>query len=235
MKKVFIFLSILFFIEQNIQCQTLEGITGLFFIPTADMQNDSKISIGASYLFKNIVSFGGFEYNAYSPYITINYLPFVEINLRLTRLIGLPPNNNEAIGDRTPNIRFRLFEEKKYWPTIVIGAHDLMTVFGGSEAVHNNSLYLVTTKHLLISSIINKTSISLGYGVNWQKAANHNFVGLFGGISFQFINTADLMTEYDGTHSNGGLRINLFNHIFLLGGFLQYKYFSGGAGFNFIL
>jgi hypothetical protein len=112
----------------------------------------------------------------------------------------------------------------------------LGAVYGGDEAVRNNALYLVCSKHFdLDSKIFNQFSIHTGFGSDMLNAQHHNFVGLFGGIDFKIINALELMSEYDGLHSNCGLRLKLFDHISLLGGFLQYKYLSGGAAVNFQL
>ncbi|MFA5806379.1 MAG: YjbH domain-containing protein [Melioribacteraceae bacterium] len=210
----------------------MEGLTGLLTIPTAEMQPDRQVSFGVSYIQRDYVSFGSYRYDAYSPYVTISFLPFVEASVRLTRLINLQ-GSGQAIGDRTPSVRLRFIEEGQYSPAIVLGMHDLLGVFGGESAIHNNALYVVTSKHIATTSFLSEIGFHLGYGVDWIKADNHNFVGLFGGIDFKFFNTLELMTEYDGTHSNGGIRVKFFDHITLLGGWLRWKYFSGGAGVSF--
>ncbi len=74
-----------------------------------------------------------------------------------------------------------------------------------------------------------------GYGLDVLPARTHNFVGFFGGMSLKMLNFLELMSEYDGKRTNGGIRIKLFNHISFLGGYISYKYFSGGAAFNFQL
>ncbi len=45
----------------------------------------------------------------------------------------------------------------------------------------------------------------------------------------------EIMSEYDGTHSNGGIRVKLFNHFTILAGFLRFQYISGRASFSFQL
>lgn len=224
---------VLLFISNN-YCQNLEGLTGLLLIPTAEMQSDKQINLGVNYLPKGYVSFGSFQYNSYSPYLTLNYLPFLEISFRITRLINLE-GNGQAIGDRTPSIRLRFLNEGEIYPAIVFGLHDLITAFGGSDAIHNNALYLVTSKHLYFYSFFNSVGFHLGYGVDWMKADAHNFVGFFGGFDIKLINAVELMGEYDAKRFNTGFRLTLFNHLKLLAGFLDMKHFSGGAGFSFQL
>lgn len=199
------------------------------------MNSDGMVNIGASFLPWEIVSFGEFKFSAYSPFITINYLPFFEISIRITRLINYH-GNNQAIGDRTVSTRIRILNENNYLPSVIVGFHDILGAFGGVSAIHNNALYVVSSKHFSIKDPKSfGIGIHAGYGLDKIKAQHHNFVGLFGGLSLKLFNTLELMTEYDGKHSNSGMRLKLFNHLSILGGFIQHKHFSGGASFSFIL
>ncbi len=198
------------------------------------MNPDGQVTIGANYLPREIVSFGQFKYSAYSPFITINYLPFFEISIRITRLINYD-GSNQAIGDRTVSTRIRILNENNYIPSVVVGFHDILGAFGGVSAIHNNALYIVTSKNIYFNSSINYIGIHIGYGTDKIKSQNHNFVGFFGGVSLKLFNTLELMNEYDGKHSNSGIRLKLFGSLSILGGLLQHKHFSGGAAFSFQL
>jgi hypothetical protein len=230
-----IFLIFFLFTFSSTRSQTLEGSTGLFFIPTAEMQKDGQLNIGINYLDKSLIAFSGYQRSAFTPYFSITFLPFFELSGKITRLIN-SNNSNEGIGDRTISMRFRLFKETDNYPSLVVGLHDIAGVYGGNQAILNNALYVVCSKKMEFESIlIDRVSIHTGYGLDVLEAQHHNFVGLFGGIDLEFFNMIELMTEYDGTHSNGGMRLKLLDHVSLLGGFLRYKYFSGGATINFQL
>lgn len=231
-----LFLTFLFLIPYFFaHSQTLEGTTGLFFIPTAEMPKDGTVTFGVSFINKELVSFSGYQQNALTPYLTVTFLPFAEVSLKITRNVDLGVGD-QALGDRTFSTRIRIVEEKDITPAIILGLHDMMAAFGGTEAIHNNALYLVGTKNLnLPYNIINSISLHAGYGLDILQARTHNFVGLFGGIDIKFFNTLELMTEYDGKRPNVGFRIKLFNHISLLGGYINYKHFSGGVSFSFQL
>lgn len=216
------------------KAQNLQGLSGLFFIPTADLNNDGTLTIGTNFVNREVISFGGFNEDALTPYITLNYLPFAEFSLRITRLLNSKVTT-QGIGDRTISARVRFLEEQNYLPALLIGFHDMTAVYGGSGAVHNNSLYLVASKNIPVSNWLNLISIHLGYGTDKIKARTHHFVGLFGGLSFTFFNTLELMGEYDAERFNAGLRLTLFNHIKLLGGFMDMKHLSGGAAVSFQL
>ena len=218
-----------------IHSQTLEGTTGLFFIPTAEMQKDGTVLIGANFVNKELVSFSGYERNAFTPYFSFTFLPFVEMSGKITRLINSNVST-QGIGDRTISLRIRFISEGDYFPSILVGLHDLACVYGGTEAIHNNALYLVGTKNFrLESNFLTNISIHTGYGLDIIQARTHNFVGIFGGIDLKLFNVLELMAEYDGNRPNGGFRLKLFNHISILCGYLNYKYFSGGASVSFQL
>lgn len=228
-------ITTLLLIVSQLNAQTLEGTCGLFFIPTAEMQKDATITIGTNFVNKNLVSFSDYSQDAITPYITFSFLPFVEFNIKITRYVEKGVGD-QALGDRTFSGRLRIIEESSTLPSIVIGCHDLLTVFGGVEAIHNNSLYIVATKNFqLYNFLISNISLTAGYGSDILQARTYNFVGLFGGVSIEFFRIMNLMNEYDGKRFNGGFRIKLFNNISILGGFLDYKHFSGGVAVSFQL
>lgn len=233
MRIKFMVFSILFFFSA-VRAQNLEGLSGLIFIPTAELQNDGTVSIGVNYLDKELVSFSGHKDNAFTPFVTLTYLPFVELSFRITRLIK-SEITTQGIGDRTISARFRITEEEKYFPSVLIGFHDLLAVFGGEGAIHNNALYLTASKHINFDSPKNFLGLHIGYGTDAVKANTHNFSGIFGGINLKLFDMLELISEYDSERFNGGIRLSLFQHISLLGGFIGFKSFSGGAAFNFVL
>lgn len=233
MKKVIFLLFIL--LQTLSYSQNLEGMEGLFFIPSAEISQDAKVTIGVNYLDKNLISFGGFKNNATNYFLSLNFLPFIESSLRITRLNGLPSINNQAIGDRTANIKIRLFEESNNQPAIAFGIHDLFTVFGGEGAVHNNACYLVVTKNFKLDMFLSNIDITIGYGSDLMRAANNNFVGVFCGLTFRLFEYFDLILEYDSKRVNGGLKAKFFNHFNLLVGSLDFKNVSGGISYSFQL
>lgn len=218
-----------------IHAQTLEGTTGLFFIPTAEMQKDGTVLIGANFVDKTLISFSGYQSNAYTPFFSFTFLPFVEMGGKITRLIN-SNTDRQGIGDRTISFRLRFVEEGEYLPGLLFGFHDIAGVYGGDQAIRNSALYFVSSKNFKVSSkFLSNVSIHAGYGLDVIKAQHHNFVWLFSGIDFKFFNMLELMSEYDGIHYNGGIRVKLFDHVSLMAGWLRWKYFSGGAAVSFKL
>ncbi len=233
-KKIVLILCLVLLVNEN-NAQTIEGTSGLFFIPSAEIQKDGQLTLGASFVDKELVSFSGYKKDAFTPYLSVAFLPFAEFSIRITRIINYE-GNRQGIGDRTFSARIRFIEEGELFPAVLVGMHDLMTVFGGTEAIRNNAFYFVATKNYKIDSgILNNIMINAGYGTDWFEAQNHHFVGLFGGVSCNLWNHIELMTEYDGKYTNGGIRLKLFDHFSLLAGMLRFKNFSGSASVNFSL
>jgi len=225
-KNIFIAFIILF--SNFIQAQSLTGTTGLITIPSAEVMRDGEFSIGVYYSPREVLRENSFDYNSLLIFAMGSYLPFLEIGLRSTYPFQF---KEHAIGDRMPIVRIKLFSEKELLPSVLVGVHDFLSVYGGNSAVHFNALYLVMTKNFYEG----KMSLTLGYGSDLIKAEGHQFVGLFGGINIKLLNALELMTEYDAERFNTGFRLTLFNHLKLLAGFLNMRHFSGGASFSFQL
>ncbi len=98
-----------------------------------------------------------------------------------------------------------------------------------------NHSFKVITQSVETNTFLNKMSITLGYGSDIIPANGYEYIGVFGGVSFTFFNHLEIMGEYDARNYNIGSRIKLFDSIFLLGGFRDMKYFSGGGGIYFQL
>lgn len=202
--------------------QSLTGTTGLVTIPTAEMPKDGEISFGLNW--SNRKSFLNSTKN-YSGFISLGYLPFIEISGRLTRCLNLP--KEMGIGDRMASIRLRPFIENAFFPSVVLGVHDLV----GTRTFHAS--YLAISKSFCPSGI--GMNIHLGYGVDWIEADRHQFVGLFGGISLSPKEFITLMLEYDAEKFNCGVRLFILNHLELLVALLDFDTFSGGIRYKFQL
>jgi len=216
--------------------QSLTGTTGLVTIPTAEMPKDGEISFGTNWLNKKyLVLFdSNREYHGMVNFMTLGYLPFLEISLRLTRHLNFPAS--QAIGDRMPSVRLRLFKENEFFPSVVLGAHDFMAVFGGLGRSNNfNVLYLATSKTFRLDSFVNRIEFHLGYGTDWIKARHHQFVGLFGGVSLSPSPFIALMLEHDAEKFNCGMRISVLDHVEVLVAFLNLDTFSSGISYKFSL
>lgn len=210
--------------------QSLSSLTGYYNIPIANILEDREITIGAYYIPYRFSSEKEFDRDAIAYYASCGFLPFMEMSLRFTKRLG----PKYALGDRMFSFKIRFMEEGVYFPSLAIGAQDF---FHSTDAVTNryNSLYLVITKNISVGSIINNLSLTAGYGSDIIKANGYEYLGLFGGLSLTILEHLEFLFENDARFYNLGVRIELFEHIFLLGGYRGLKYFSGGGGIYFQL
>lgn len=204
---------------------SLTGSTGLISIPTAEMAKDRELSFGLSWLDKEYLSLYSGQYNTIVAYVTLGYLPFLEISPRLTRWTTTRQIPYIGIGDRMVGIKLRLFSENTFFPSVVLGMNDPL---GNS---FYNASYIVTSKSFKISPI--EMDFHLGYGVDWIEAIRHQFVGLFGGISLSPMEFLAIMMENDGEKFNLGIKISLFHRMEFLLALMDFTIFSGGMGYKF--
>jgi len=206
--------------------QTLTGTSGLISIPTAETLPDGEIALGVNYINKKFVKNLEGKYSAADYFATVSFLPFLEVSLNVTRYLDFP--SGQALGDRTPSVRVKLFNENKFVPSILVGAHDFMETGNNGTNKLLNALYIVTSKHFEVKSQDNIAGVHLGYGTDWIKANAHHFVGIFGGVSFEHKKFLRGMIEYDAEIFNCGAEITLFNHVKILAGLMHFDTFSGG-------
>jgi len=223
----------LLFPSGNSIAQSLTGTSGLVTIPTAEVLEDREISFGSSWLNKEWLAYSNNEYHSMINFVTIGYLPFLEISLRLTRLLNHP--GASAFGDRMIGVRLRLLKESKSLPSFVLGIHDFLWSVSGYPTNFFNALYLSTSKSLRFDSLIDRIQLHLGYGTDWLEAENHQFAGLFGGISVSPRPFIAFMLEYDAERINCGLQISIFDHIELLAAISDFNTLSGGMVYKFKL
>ncbi len=213
--------------------QSMTGISGLFTIPTANINDEGEVNFGFfyqpqkySYTARNKPS------DALIYYGSVVFLPFLELNLRFTYPFETSPS---YIGDRMPSAKIRFNKESQYFPSIAVGFHDFFSDLNDSgKTSFNNSTYLVMTK-TISNTKTGKIAITLGYGSDLFEANHYQFLGFFGGISYSFLENFELFSEYDAEKFNSGIRIDLFNHLRLLMGSLNHKDFVGGINIFFQL
>ncbi|MEL6926034.1 MAG: YjbH domain-containing protein, partial [Bacteroidota bacterium] len=161
-------------------------------------------------------------------YINLGFLPFAEINVRLTRPYGDNSDDQElGIGDRSYNVRFRILKESEKWPAIAIGFHDL---FNASSYFNTN--YLVLSKQFSWRKLTIGTS--LGYGYIFGEPFGAYLDGIFGSASVQWKNVEALL-EYDAEYINFGARAYFFEHLQVQIGLMNFKALMGSVGWTFRL
>jgi len=214
------------------KAQPTSGTTGLLNIPTADMQSDGTFIFGGNYL-PDPITPERFSYDTGNYYINITFLPFLEVNYRLTLLQTVRTGKYNQ-QDRSFALRGRLFKEQRFFPSVVIGANDLYTHTSGNKGNQNfGVVYTVATKSFGWGK--NNVSATLAYGIDaFQK---NQYSGVFGGIAFSpcFFKQMTVMAEYDSKVFNAGVSLLLFNHLYLHAFAYDLKYFCGGVAYKVYL
>jgi len=213
--------------------QSLQGTTGLVTIPTAALIRDGEVFLGTAAGNKKYNNWMPGEYHHYSYYATIGFLPFLEVSLRLTRSYNY--FKGTGLGDRTVSARWRIIQEKKKTPAIVIGIHDLLSSVDDPSVMYNNALYVVGSKNVRLRKGPSQIGLHLGYGTDRMKAAGHQFVGLFGGVSVEVNPMLTLMIEHDSERLNGGAVFRFFRHIQLQVALMHFDSFAAGLSYVFKL
>lgn len=218
----------------NANGQSLNGLTGLLNIPSADMQEDGTFFAGVNYINQvTIQNYQGDPFDRYAWYFDITFLPFLEVNFRSTTLKNPEDHSKKYNVDRMASLKLRVLKERKYWPAIVIGAHDVYKLFPGNGNQFFTALYIVATKHLSVGK--SDFSFTLGYGFNVHE--NIQYDGVFGGISYSpsFLRQMNIIAEYDGNTFNLGGNVLLFKHLYLFGMVQDFRYLSGGIAYRIYL
>ncbi len=234
-KKFILFVMLIFGMVSSPKIEaspSVTGNTGLLFTPTAEFVNDGEMVVGVSYLSAQYAILRKPTFGDKIFYLSLGYLPYMEITLAVIRSDHI--GNRWGIGDRVGLFRFKLLSEQRRFPAVVLGLHEPMGLVDEDHHHHLlNATYLAASKSFTLSRL--KMALHLGYGVDWIGAAQHYFVGLFGGVSLSPKPFITFMIEYDSEKVNCGMRLSILNHLDLLAGLLHFDTFSGGVSYKFEL
>lgn len=208
-----------------VSAQALTGTTGLVTVPTATMPADGAVTVGVTRLDERYHGYAPRQqqgHDAIVQFASVGFLPFVEVGLRLTRVVDLP---RQANGDRMVSVRIRMLREGAYAPAVVVGVHDIV----GTRYFHAE--YVVASKQLVTP--LGAVGLHTGYGGDWssRRARGRQFVGGFGGISVAPRAWVTLMAEHDAERVNAGVRLRV-GRFAVLGAAQGLDRFSGGISYT---
>lgn len=213
--------------------ETLSGLPGMVRMPTAEFHGDGIMTAGISFIPKEVLAYTHYEHDGLTAFSSLTFLPFLEIDLRLTRQLGLPAGANHTV-DRSPGLRIRLVKESARTPSVVLGLQDLFTTAAHDVARHFGATYLVVSDIVKISRI--HLLPSFGYSFPFYQGNNLEFAGLYGGVK---IGDADfnpaICIEYDTQTVNLGVAWGWKNLLQINLALLDGRYFSAGACMQFNL
>jgi hypothetical protein len=204
--------------------QALTGITGLVTVPTAAMPPDGSATVGVHWVDPRYHRSPYGDNTAVYEFADIAFLPFVEVGLRLTRVLDTP---GQALGDRMISVRLRVLEEGARTPAVVVGAHDLV----GTRIYHTT--YVAASREIDGVPLAGTVGLHAGYGGQWLgiRAKGEQFQGFFGGISVSPRPWISLLAEHDAERVNAGVRLRVWR-LNLLGAAYGMDGLSGGISYT---
>ena len=206
-----------------VNAQSTTGTRGLVKAPTARMFEDGTLSIGAALIppgyYKRTFGTkkGDIVPNAgLNTFVTVNLFPFMEVMFRYSHELNLPVTPiTQYFPDRMFTARFKLLNETKKWPAVVLGMQDVTAAFDASCLGCSNfsSTYLVASKSFNFKEF--SIDASLGYGGGLKDVVAKDFVGLFGGIEIttRYLEGTQLLIDYDATYLNLGVQKQFFKNL----------------------
>jgi hypothetical protein len=217
------------------------GVSGLWTVPSAEMQPQGRFMAGMNYL-PDAMTPVEWAYDTGNYFFNITFLPFLEVAYRCTLIQQAISGRNGRYRwqqDRSVSLRLRPLKEGRYLPSVVIGSNDAFTThqLNPLQDVNGNryfsSVFAVATKQVRMGT--QAFSFTLGGLISLRKQAMQH--GLFGGAaySFPFRQPLSLVVEYDSRRLNAGLKARLFNHCSVHFFTYGFEALSGGIRYEFDL
>lgn len=204
--------------------QSLTGTRGLIKAPSARMYENNTLAIGAAYIPSGIFKRTYGKYRGLvtgnaglNTFVTVNLLPFAEIMFRYSHEFNM--NVTPVTGyfpDRMLTARFKVLNESKNVPAVVLGFQDVTAAFDISceNCANYSSNYIVASKlfHLKRGYMID---FSLGFGTSLRNLKAKEFKGLFGGVEVFSPLSKDFsfLMDYDADYFNLGVNGYLFKRV----------------------
>lgn len=218
--------------ESKLKAQSLNGTTGLFYIPTAEMMDDRTFLIGLNQIPGQYSLYGEGMHDNRAGYATLTFLPRLEIMFRYTHLDNW---RNGPYGtyfpDRMIAVRVQVLKEKKgFQPAVLFGSHDLGKGLGFSANSYFGANYIVASKTFKPSGFI--IGLHSGAAFDLFGEETQTMKGFFGGLSVSHsaIPWATAMVEHDSRQLNAAVKLLFMNHIQVMAGLMDMKYPAGGVG-----
>lgn len=173
---------------------TAEGYTGLIGIPSTDVMPNGTVGIGFStksnptFAIRHRTSVG----RQRNYYFALGFLPRLELGAKLYE-VDDPFGKPLSVGDLTANIKFRLLNEGRYHPAVLLGSQD---IYGNR---------FLTSDFILLGKSWRGFRTMAGYGRD--RRDSHRLDGLFYGAKASFFRYAAIMAEWDAEDMNIGLRL----------------------------
>jgi hypothetical protein len=225
--------ALLLLFSLSVNAQSLTGTRGLIKAPTARMYDSGTLAIGMGYVpakfFKR--TYGEFQglrtgNPGLNTFITVTPLPFMEIMFRYSHELNNKVNlATKYFPDRMFTARFKLLEENKNRPALVLGLQDISAITETTCETCSNftATYLVGSKLFKYKDF--SLDVGFGYAADLIKLQAKDFKGFFGGVEIKYdkFEKAQLLIDYDTSSINIGLQGYLFNRIHTVLGLMDFE------------
>jgi len=223
--------------SESSMAQSLSGTTGLFHIPTAEMMPDRTIMAGLNQMPAEYSLYGGGIRDNRSGFVTVTFLPRVELMFRYTYLLGVDRSSPTSgpFMDRMVAGRLLILRENGSRPALLLGVHDPGMAVDLAVNKYFGANYLVSSKNLDAAGF--SAGLHLGYAFKMLNEETQVFDGIFGGISLshQQLPWFQIMAEHDSFRWNAGAKLLLLNRIQIMAGLMELKRPAGGISYRVTL
>jgi hypothetical protein len=230
-----------------LSAQLTYGTTGLLHAPSAEMQKDKTVMLGANFMNREITP-PKWNYHTLNYYLNVTIFPFLEVGYTCTLFtaesLGLGKYGYKGFTnqDRYFSVRLRALKEGQFWkhmPAVVLGTSDPFTSSGAGQIAtekgngYFSRFFIAATKHVRIGT--EEIGVHLSYLYN--RRIDYHLDGPAAGISYtpSFHPQLRVIAEYDSKDFAMGATYLLFNHLHFQVELQRMKYFTGGLMFTFNL
>lgn len=249
--------SVMALLSMSAHSQQYTGLTGLIHTPSAEMNLEGNVRIGAHYMDKHFTpdafDFQG-KYNTADYYLSITPFSWVELAYTCTLQKNyrrdshaniISDENRYYYQDRYFSIKIRPLKEGKWWPAIAVGANDPIGTLGNEGTGRDNvtptngdgkseyfcNYYIAATKHFAFKA--GELGVHAAYR-KWKRDFNSKWNGVVGGITYtpSFARNLRTIAEYTGNEVNIGADCLLWKHLLIQASLQECRYFSGGICFQ---
>lgn len=253
MRKHIFFITCLVLFSSSVYSQQYTGLTGLIHAPSAEMNKEGNIRIGAHYMDKHFTpdafNFNG-KYNTADYYLSITPFSWIELAYTCTLQKNYRRDSQSNIiddetryyyQDRYFSVKIRPLKEGRWWPAIAFGTNDPLGTLGANGTGHDDvvptngdgkseyfcNYYIAASKHITLKKHV--FGIHAAYR-HWKRDYNKKWEGVVGGVTYTppFAPNLRAIAEYTGNEINVGVDCLLWRHLLLQAVMQDGRYFSGG-------
>ncbi len=239
MKRVGIIILFIISLVVPAPAQQYDGMSGLMFVPSADMDPGGSLRLGTNFLNGHAMPnqsawfVDGERYNTANFSLSVTPFEWVQFGLVFT-LMKQHFNDNgvDKVGfyykDRHFNIKVRPLKEGKYYPAVALGVIDFMYSDPDREKNRRWANWFITaTKHFDLGT--HRIGTTLTYR-HYLSRSNRQWNGLVGGITYAPpVRGLEVLAEWSGSTFNLGAQYTLWRQLRFQGCLINCQYPCAGV------